>query len=82
MPKNAPNGCSGGVSWFYNKILNRQVPWCKCCYDHDIEYIYHTMTRLDSDRKFRDCVIAEGRPIRAWIMYVIIRAFGWAWYYT
>lgn len=52
-----------------------------CCREHDVAYgINGTGTRAEADAALRECVKANGRPYRAWIMWTAVRAFGWAFY--
>ena len=75
----ASDGCSGGVSWIYGKILKRDVPFLYCCDEHDLAY-EEGGTRRDralADRRFRDCVKDGGRPARAWLFWLAVRLAGW-----
>ena len=77
-----PNGCSGGVSWFYGAMLKRDVPFLYCCDEHDLAYEEggNRTDRALADRRFRDCVSESGRPIRAWLFWAAVRLGGWWWW--
>ena len=52
-----------------------------CCEQHDKEYgplTYHT--RAEADRRLLMCVAANGRPWRAILMFIFVRAFWWIFY--
>ncbi|HDL1272749.1 TPA: hypothetical protein PXG41_002045, partial [Mannheimia haemolytica] len=48
---------------------------------HDRDYgIRGTVTRADADKRLRECMIKNGNPIRAWLFWLVVRAFGWRFY--
>ena len=52
-----------------------------CCEQHDKNYAADTqVTRREADRQLRECVIEKGHPVRAWVMWVGVRLFGWIFY--
>ncbi|AFL46470.1 hypothetical protein Mh1949_12140 [Mannheimia haemolytica] len=52
-----------------------------CCHQHDRDYgIRGTVTRADADKRLRECMIKNGNPIRAWLFWLVVRAFGWRFY--
>ncbi len=54
--------------------------WSSCCKEHDKDYTEQSMTRLEADRKLRDCVQKETDIIWANLMYSAVRAIGWIWW--
>ena len=73
------DGCSGGVSWFYRKFLRREVSFLYCCDEHDLAYEEGGSKddRRLADRRFRECMKESGRPFKAWLFWVFVRAGGW-----
>jgi hypothetical protein len=52
-----------------------------CCEQHDKDYGREsTISRREADKKLRLCVIEKGHPVRAWVMWVGVRVFGWFFY--
>jgi hypothetical protein len=87
--KVAPHdGCSGGMStawrWLYQiGILGPPVPpWEGCCDIHDYFYAIGGTRRQREfvDADLRRCVLANGHPVWAWVMYAAIRLFGAPWW--
>lgn len=72
------NGCSGGVTWFYNRFMSRDIGCRYCCDEHDVAY--HEggswADRRLADRRFRECMIDSGRPVRAWLFWAAVRLFA------
>lgn len=72
------DGCSGGMSWFWRKVLRSEPPWEGCCFTHDLAY------RTGGTRKERSladlamlvCVATNGHPIWAFVMWVAVRVGG------
>ena len=54
----------------------------QCCTVHDVAYQTggSEFQRWIADRKFRNCIRAEGRPFVAWIYYLGVRWFGWIFF--
>ncbi len=77
-----PNGCSGGISWFYGHTLKRDVPFLYCCDEHDLAYEEggDSRDRALADRRFRDCLQESGRPFRAWLFWLAVRLMGWLYW--
>lgn len=76
-----PDGCSfiqWAARYFY---ADAQYPWQACCEEHDWAYIEMSLTRLQADRHFRDCVARSGYPVKAAVMYRLIRLGGWVLWY-
>lgn len=73
------NGCSGGVSWIYGHLLRREVPFLYCCDEHDLAYEEGggSRDRALADKRFRQCVVDSGRPVRAWLFWAAVRLGGW-----
>lgn len=84
------DGCSGGMSRIWRKMLKRIPPWEWCCVEHDLAYwrggFYRD--RLVEDRKLYRCVKNSGHPVWAYLMYGAVRfggsplwPFRWRWGY-
>lgn len=76
-----PDGCTG-FGWLKKLFGIKQMPWAECCLQHDIAYIEQNESREDADWVFRECVKHMGYPIRAYLMWIIVRLLGGFWYYT
>jgi len=49
-----------------------------CCHQHDRDYgIKGTVTRLQADKRLRECLMAQGKPIIAWLFWGGCRLGGW-----
>ncbi len=49
-----------------------------CCHQHDRAYgINGTGTRKAADDALYACIKAEGKPLFAWVVWIVIRALGW-----
>lgn len=79
------DGCSGGLSWLYafgGKTLSCE----ECCNRHDIDYTLggSSKDRRLADKRLRECAAQGGgwKTVRAWIMWVFVRLFGWAFWET
>ncbi len=72
------DGCSGGVTWFYKTFLGRDIGCRYCCDEHDLAYEEggSRRDRALADKRFRQCIRASGRPVRAWIFWLAVRLFG------
>ena len=77
-----PDGCSGGVSWFYRTLLGQDIGCRYCCDEHDLAYEEGggRRDRALADRRFRDCVRGSGRPVLAWVFWAAVRLGGWWWW--
>lgn len=51
------------------------------CKQHDIEYKYRRISRKESDYKMYIGMKQKGYPILAFLTYIILRSFGWIYYY-
>ena len=50
----------------------------RCCKQHDNDYgARGTVSRAEADRRLRHCMIAQGKPLLAWLFWVACRAGGW-----
>ena len=84
------DGCPGFMSILWKKIFGELPPWEGCCYEHDKKY-WEGGTRRDrlkADKQLRKCVVDNGHPIWAFIMYYAVRIgghplfpFSWRWNY-
>lgn len=84
------DGCSGGMSLFWRKVLRRVPPWEGCCIAHDLEYWRggFWMDRKNADLALAHCIREQGHPIWAFLMYYAVRIGGapffpvpWRWGY-
>ena len=49
-----------------------------CCKQHDHDYgARGTVSRAEADRRLRHCMIAQGKPLLAWLFWAACRAGGW-----
>lgn len=84
IPENS-DGCTV-LSWPYNKLTGRTLPFRQCCVDHDESYWYGgtKQQRIDADLLLMNCVAGYGKnwlgKIGYWIlsraMYVVVRIGG------
>ncbi len=51
-----------------------------CCELHDTGYSSGSDSRVSLDSKFRQCIISSGHPVLAWVYWIGVRLFGWAFY--
>jgi hypothetical protein len=77
LPENT-DGCSGGISSFYRKVLRKAPPWEGCCIDHDKAYRAggRWRDRLRADLALGRCVWKAGYPSIGVVMFVAVRVFG------
>jgi len=84
------DGCSGGMSWLYNNIFGKELPWRDDCVEHDKAYWYGGTSeqRRLADIKLMCDVANTGYPIIGSLMYVAVRIGGhpllpmsWRWGY-
>jgi hypothetical protein len=48
-----------------------------CCHQHDVQYgVKGTMSRSEADAALRECIKANGRPVRALVIWGVVRCFG------
>ena len=90
IEKFTSDGCSGGMSWGWRKLFKKAPPWEGCCIKHDIAYWYGGtwQDRRKADIKLMRCVLDNGHPVWAVLMYVSVRIggsplwpFSWRWGY-
>ena len=83
-----PNGCSGGISFFWKLFTGQPPKFEYCCDEHDLFYIQggSASDRLFADRLLRDCLRRDlqKRGKDKWLaglFYLAVRAGGWwAWW--
>lgn len=84
------DGCSGGMSFLWKKVLGRVPPWEEECIEHD--RAYHrggsAKDRHDADLDLAEGVLRKGYPITGTLMYYAVRVGGhpifplpWRWAY-
>ena len=84
------DGCSGGMSWCWRKLFNRNPPWERLCIDHDKDY---WRGGTAEDRQWADAglligIAPKGYPFIAILMWLAVRIgghpllpFPWRWGY-
>lgn len=74
------DGCSGGMSWLYNNLFHKELPWRDVCVEHDKAYWQGgtKKERRDADIELMCGVAKSGYPIIGSLMYVAVR-FGGHW---
>ena len=74
------DGCSGGMSWAWNKLTGHAPPWEDACVEHDMAY---WAGGERDDRMEADCVLAEAVAKRslviAGLMFIAVRIGGHPW---
>lgn len=85
------DACSGGLSWFYKKVMGQDISCHWCCICHDFLYSIGggRFDRLRADFLLLCCAATAGkfegwrgpfrrfwRGFRAVIMFVAVRVFG------
>lgn len=72
-------GCSGGVTWLYQRFLGRDIGCRYCCDEHDLAYDEGgtAADRALADYRFWVCVRESGRAVRAWLFWLAVRVGGW-----
>ena len=75
------DGCSGGMSWAWRKILRHPPPWEGACILHDHAYWIagSRSQRKDADLFLAIRVCKCSWPMMAAIMYYAVRAGGHPW---
>lgn len=54
-----------------------------CCEVHDIQYAQRSgVSRFDADANLMQCVWRNGMPLRAVLLFVAVRSFGWIFYHN
>lgn len=82
MIKEPPfDGCSGGMSTFWRKVLKKIPPWEGCCDEHDFAYAKGgtRAERLEADFNLMLCVRDRGYPTLAEAMFTAVRVGGVPW---
>ncbi|QNM94931.1 hypothetical protein [Chitinimonas koreensis] len=84
------DGCSGGMSWIWRRVLRRRPPWEHACVSHDLAYWRGGSA---ADRRHADAMLAarvcmNGHPVWAFTMWLAVRIGGhpllptpWRWGY-
>lgn len=96
MSHDTSNGCgwAGELSMAWQYVTGKRPPFELCCDEHDVAYEQakewdktisdfgsHYKRRKVADKHFLDCMKRNGHPIKGYVFYGIIRAFGWlAWW--
>ncbi|MBW3809711.1 DUF1353 domain-containing protein [Aeromonas hydrophila] len=49
-----------------------------CCQQHDKDYgAKGRVSRAEADRRLRQCMIAQDKPVLAWLFWAACRLGGW-----
>lgn len=49
-----------------------------CCKQHDNDYgVRGAVSRAEADRRLRQCMIANGKSVLAWLFWAACRVGGW-----
>jgi hypothetical protein len=84
------DGCSGGMTWAWRKVVRSDPPWERACVEHDYAYWQGGSKR---DRKLADKmlylrVLNNGHALIGCLMYWAVRIgghpllpFPWRWGY-
>jgi len=84
------DGCSGGMSLLWRKVIGHPPPWEDLCVEHDRAYHVggHTSLRRRADRVLAQGIADCGHPVWAVLVYVGVRLGGagllptpWRWGY-
>lgn len=84
------DGCSGGMSWLWNKLFGHPPEWENECFLHDIKYWIggSAKDRQNADLGLYIGVVNSGHPHIAFLMYIAVRIGGsaylplpWRWGY-
>lgn len=84
------DGCSGGMSWLFRRVLRRPPPWEHACVSHDLAYWQggSAADRRYADRMLMIRVALNGHPLTAFLMWAAVRIGGhpllplpWRWGY-
>lgn len=81
------DGCSGGLSLWYERVLQTLISCHRCCVAHDFLYGWggDRQDRMKADKLLRVCAAKSGnskglcriwRIFRAWVMWAAVRVFG------
>ena len=75
------DGCSGGMSWAWRKVLKRPPPFEDCCHEHDQPYAIGgtEIERFCADMRLYFCVRDRGWPKLAASMFRAVRIGGVPW---
>ena len=75
------DGCSGGMSWAWRKVLKRPPPWESCCDIHDNAYAKGGtyFARMIADVQLMQCIRENGYPRIAKLMFYAVRIGGVPW---
>ena len=79
----ATDGCSGPVSFFYEKILRRPFKLEYCCDEHDLAYD-EGVTAKDkfvADYRFFICLWEAGGRTKAILFFLAVTIFGWPYWW-
>lgn len=84
------DGCSGGMSWFWETFFNKLPPWEDLCIKHDREYWHggYAEQRYLADVTLYYGVVLKGYPKLGRLMFWAVRIgghpiwpFPWRWGY-
>lgn len=90
------DGCSGYMSWAWEKVFGHLPPWDGVCRSHDVLYwsggAIASASGPPASRAWADAFLFDGvakhSRVWAWLMWVAVRAggsqylpFSWRWRY-
>lgn len=75
------DGCSGFLSFFWQVLFKSPTPWEDCCLTHDKTYWMGGDIKLRkiADKRLARCVLNNGHPLWATILYIAVRIGGMWW---
>lgn len=47
-----------------------------CCEQHDRDYYDQNISRVEADKRLRDCMRKDGYMVLPWLYYAAVRLFG------
>lgn len=84
------DGCSGGMTWLWEKLFKTDPPWNDLCVEHDRAYWAggSAQQRRDADNTLMTGVVGNGYPVWGTLMWISVRFGGhpllplpWRWGY-
>jgi hypothetical protein len=76
------DGCTGPVIKFWQFLYKAdQPPWHQCCLEHDWAYYNGggNLARATADAELFRCVVADGYPWFAILVWLGVRIFAGKW---
>jgi len=75
------DGCSGGMSWVWRKVLKEPPPWEGCCVRHDFAYLKggSWSKKYFADKLLMNCVWKKGYRLWAILIFLSVSFYGVRW---